>query len=107
VSLIMHKAEMGQGVYTSMPMLIAEELEVDLGQVHLEHAPPDDKLYADPLIGIQMTGGSTRISACPSEHRPEHRAAIRSTPNDLIPNRSPIQSGPTPEPTIPPWPSLA
>jgi isoquinoline 1-oxidoreductase subunit beta len=44
VSLIMHKAEMGQGVYTSMPMLIAEELEVDLGQIHLEHAPPDDKL---------------------------------------------------------------
>jgi isoquinoline 1-oxidoreductase subunit beta len=61
VSLIMHKAEMGQGVYTSMPMLIAEELEVDLGQIHLEHAPPDDKLYADPLLGGQMTGGSTSV----------------------------------------------
>jgi isoquinoline 1-oxidoreductase beta subunit len=61
VMLIVHKAEMGQGVYTSMPMLIAEELEVDLGQVHLEHAPPDDKLYADPLLGAQITGGSTAV----------------------------------------------
>jgi len=61
VILIMHKAEMGQGVYTSMPMLIAEELEVALDDVHLEHAPPDDKRYADPLIGIQMTGGSTSV----------------------------------------------
>jgi isoquinoline 1-oxidoreductase beta subunit len=61
VTLIVHKAEMGQGVYTSMPMLIAEELEVDLGRVHLEHAPPDDKLYADPLLGAQITGGSTAV----------------------------------------------
>src|SRR5947208_12933536 len=38
VTLIMHKVEMGQGTYTSMPMLLAEELEVDLSQVHLEHA---------------------------------------------------------------------
>ena len=34
---------MGQGTYTSMPMLIAEELEVELSQVQVEHAPPDDK----------------------------------------------------------------
>jgi len=61
VTLLMHKAEMGQGVYTSMPMLIAEELEVELGQVHLEAAPPDDTLYADPLIGQQMTGNSTSV----------------------------------------------
>ena len=42
-----------------MPMLIAEELEVDLAQVQLEHAPPNDKLYANPLFGFQATGGST------------------------------------------------
>src|SRR2546426_11971325 len=59
VTLIMHKVEMGQGTYTSMPMLLAEELEVDLSQVQLEHAPPDDARYAEPLFGVQETGGST------------------------------------------------
>src|SRR5262249_40555840 len=61
VTLVMPQVEMGQGTYTSMPMLIAEELEVDLGQVHLEHAPPSDKLYGNPLLGFQVTGGSTSI----------------------------------------------
>jgi isoquinoline 1-oxidoreductase beta subunit len=61
VTLIMPQVEMGQGTYTSMSMLIAEELEVDLARVRLEHAPPDDKLYANPLIGFQATGGSTSV----------------------------------------------
>src|SRR3989440_42350 len=61
VTLIMHKVEMGQGTYTSMPMLLAEELEVDLAQVQLEHAPADDALYAEPLFGVQETGGSTSV----------------------------------------------
>ena len=52
---------MGQGTYTAMPMLLAEELEVDLSQVRLEHAPPDDALYAEPLFGVQETGGSTSV----------------------------------------------
>ena len=52
---------MGQGTYTSMPMLLAEELEVGLDQVRLEHAPPDDKLYANPLFGDQETGASTSV----------------------------------------------
>ena len=52
---------MGQGTYTSMPMLLAEELEVDLSQIHLEHAPPNDELYAEPLFGVQETGGSTSV----------------------------------------------
>ena len=43
VTLVMPQVEMGQGTYTSMPMLIAEELEVDLAQVSLEAAPPDDR----------------------------------------------------------------
>ena len=59
--MIMHKVEMGQGTYTSMPMLLAEELEVDLSQVRLEHAPPSDELYAEPLFGVQQTGGSTSV----------------------------------------------
>jgi len=61
VTLIMHKVEMGQGTYTSMPMLLAEELEVELSQVHLEHAPADDARYAEPLFGVQETGGSTSV----------------------------------------------
>jgi isoquinoline 1-oxidoreductase subunit beta len=61
VTLIMHKVEMGQGTYTSMPMLLAEELEVDLDHIQLEPAPPDDKLYAEPLFGFQVTGGSSSV----------------------------------------------
>ncbi len=63
VTLIVCQVEMGQGTYTSMPMLIAEELEVDLSQVHVEHAPPDDKLYANPLLKFQVTGSSTSVRA--------------------------------------------
>src|SRR4029077_20097119 len=63
VVLVMPQVEMGQGTYTSMPMLIAEELEVDLAQVSLEAAPPDDRLYANPLVGFQVTGGSTSVMA--------------------------------------------
>ena len=61
VTLIMPYVEMGQGTYTSIPMLIAEELEIDLKQVQLEHAPPDEKLYANPLLGVQATGNSNAI----------------------------------------------
>jgi isoquinoline 1-oxidoreductase beta subunit len=61
VVLTMPYVEMGQGTYTSIPMLIAEELEVDLQQVRLEHAPPDEKLYANPLLGVQLTGNSNAI----------------------------------------------
>ena len=53
--------EMGQGTYTSIPMLIAEELEVDLKQVHLDHAPPNEKFYANPLLGVQATGNSNAM----------------------------------------------
>src|SRR5258708_1990272 len=64
VTLIMPHVEMGQGTYTSIPMLIAEELEVALTRVRLEHAPPDEKRYGNPLLGgVQGTGGSTAIRA--------------------------------------------
>ncbi|MGJ5199588.1 molybdopterin cofactor-binding domain-containing protein [Bradyrhizobium sp. HKCCYLRH1030] len=61
VVLTMPYVEMGQGTYTSIPMLIAEELEVDLKQVRLEHAPPDEKRYVNPLLGIQATGNSNAM----------------------------------------------
>jgi isoquinoline 1-oxidoreductase beta subunit len=64
IILTMPYVEMGQGIYTSLSMLMAEELEVDLEQVQLEHAPPDPKLYGNPVFGgIQATGGSTSIRA--------------------------------------------
>jgi len=50
-----------RGPTPSLPMLIAEELEVDVDKVVIEHSPPDDKVYANPLIGAQLTGGSTSI----------------------------------------------
>jgi isoquinoline 1-oxidoreductase subunit beta len=64
IVLTMPYVEMGQGTYTSIPMLIAEELEVELSQVRLEHAPPDEKLYGNPLLGgIQATGNSNAVRA--------------------------------------------
>ena len=63
VTLVMPQVEMGQGIYTSVATILAEELDVDLTQVVLQHAPPDEKLYANPLLGIQATGGSTSIRA--------------------------------------------
>src|SRR5580704_12530038 len=64
IVLTMPYVEMGQGTYTAIPMLIAEELEVDLRQVQLEHAPPNEKLYGNPLLGgIQATGNSNAIRA--------------------------------------------
>jgi isoquinoline 1-oxidoreductase beta subunit len=61
VTLIVHKVEMGQGTFTSIPMLLAEELGADLSKVKLEQAPADNSLYADPLLGGQVTGGSTSV----------------------------------------------
>jgi isoquinoline 1-oxidoreductase beta subunit len=64
IVLTMPYVEMGQGAYTSISMLIAEELEVDLKQVRLEHAPPNEKHYGNPLLGgIQATGNSNAIRA--------------------------------------------
>jgi isoquinoline 1-oxidoreductase beta subunit len=59
----MPEVEMGQGTYTALSMLIAEELEAALDQISLEAVPPDDQRYANPLIGSQVTGGSTSVRA--------------------------------------------
>jgi isoquinoline 1-oxidoreductase beta subunit len=61
VTLIISQIEMGQGVYTSVPMLLAEELEVGLDRVKVEHAPPDDQLYGLPGFGFMVTGHSTSV----------------------------------------------
>lgn len=61
VTFTIAQVEMGQGTYTSIPVLIAEEMAVRLDQVVIDHAPADDKRYANPLLGFQVTGGSTSI----------------------------------------------
>jgi isoquinoline 1-oxidoreductase beta subunit len=59
VRLVMPNVEMGQGIYTGACMMLAEELDVGLDQIKVEHAPPNEELYAMPLLGGQITGGST------------------------------------------------
>lgn len=59
VTVISPKIEMGQGIQTSIAMMVAEELEVPLSQVLVQEAVPDAALYTDPLLGGQVTGGST------------------------------------------------
>ena len=62
VTLISARSEMGQGVYTSMPMLIAEELNIDFKRVKVAIAPSNAKVYGNPLLGgAQLTGGSTSV----------------------------------------------
>ena len=61
ITLIMPNTEVGQGIYTSAAMLIAEELEVGLDQIQVQAAPPDLSKYIDPLLGDQATGGSASI----------------------------------------------
>src|SRR6202453_2736815 len=62
-TLVMPQVEMGQGVYTSISMIVAEELDAGFSQVMLEHAPPSDKLYGNPMFGIQATGNSNSVRA--------------------------------------------
>jgi isoquinoline 1-oxidoreductase beta subunit len=60
ITLLSARSEMGQGVYTSMPMLIAEELNVDISQIKVAAAPPGE-IYINALLGGQLTGGSTSV----------------------------------------------
>ena len=60
VTIVCHRSEMGQGTYTSIPMLVAEELEVDMRAIKVEMAPADP-VYINKLLGGQLTGGSTSV----------------------------------------------
>ena len=63
ITLIMPQVEMGQGIFTAIAMILAEELDADFAQVSLEAAPPNDKLYGNPVFGIQVTGNSNSVRA--------------------------------------------
>lgn len=60
ITIVVNKSEMGQGVYTSLPMLIAEELEADWSRIRVEPAPVA-AVYNHTGYGMQMTGGSSSI----------------------------------------------
>ena len=59
VTVVLAHSEMGQGIWTSLAMLIAEELECDWAKVRSEHAPTVAAIYGIPGVGMQLTGGST------------------------------------------------
>ena len=61
VTLIAPHTEVGQGIDTAQAMLVGDELDVGLDQIHVQPAPPDLKKYVDPLLGDQATGGSTSV----------------------------------------------
>ncbi|HEX7915723.1 xanthine dehydrogenase family protein molybdopterin-binding subunit [Rudaea sp.] len=58
VTVLLKHSEMGQGVWTSIPMVVADELDCDWSKVRVEHAPAAPE-YKHTVFGIQMTGGST------------------------------------------------
>ncbi len=60
ITIIIDKCEMGQGVFTALPMLIAEELDVTLAAIRVEFAPAG-KEYTNTLLGAQLTGASTSV----------------------------------------------
>ncbi len=63
ITLIIPQVEMGQGVYTALSMILAEELDAAFDRVAVEAAPPSDALYANPIFGIQVTGNSNSVRA--------------------------------------------
>ena len=60
-TLVMPQVEMGQGIYTAVAMILAEELDADYTGVELKHAPPNDTLYGNPTFKIQVTGNSNSV----------------------------------------------
>jgi isoquinoline 1-oxidoreductase beta subunit len=74
VTVIVNHSEMGQGVYTALPMLLAEELDADWNKVDYESAPVDPK-YNHPVFGMQITGGSSSVWSAFEQYRKAGAAA--------------------------------
>ncbi len=60
VTILVNKSEMGQGIYTALPMIAAEELEADWRRIRVEAAPVAP-VYNHTVFGTQVTGGSTSV----------------------------------------------
>src|SRR4051812_17072095 len=63
VAIMSPAAEMGQGSLTSLPLILAEELDADWSKVHIVVAPPNDDLYKNPAFGYMYTAGSNAVTA--------------------------------------------
>ena len=63
VAIMSPAAEMGQGSLTSLPLILAEELDADWSKVRVIVAPPDDELYKNPAFGFMYTAGSNAVTA--------------------------------------------
>ena len=61
VTIVNSVPEMGQGSLTTMPMIVADELDADLDKIKVEQAPADPKRYANPVTGNQAYGGSRGV----------------------------------------------
>jgi isoquinoline 1-oxidoreductase beta subunit len=69
ISIMSPAVEMGQGSLTSLPLILAEELDADWDRVRAIPAPPDDAIYANPAFGFMYTAGSTAVRAYYAELR--------------------------------------
>ncbi len=69
VTILSKHIEMGQGPFTGLATLVAEELDADWSQMRAVHSPADDKVYANLLFGMQGTGGSTAIANSYEQYR--------------------------------------
>jgi isoquinoline 1-oxidoreductase subunit beta len=79
VTVLLAHSEMGQGIWTGLAMLIAEELECDWSKVRCEHAPANVALYARIGRGVQMTGGSSSTRS-----EVERYGGVGATARDML-----------------------
>jgi isoquinoline 1-oxidoreductase beta subunit len=76
IVITVNRLEFGQGVHTSLPMILADELDAEWSQVVAELAPAAD-VYKDPVFGLQMVGGSASIANSFQQYR-ELGAKVRA-----------------------------
>ncbi len=91
ITIVVDKSEMGQGVMTSMPMLVAEELDADWPQIKTQQAPANE-VYKNLKFGIQATGGSTSVASSW-----EHLRQMGATAREMLVAAAAQQWGVTPD----------
>jgi isoquinoline 1-oxidoreductase beta subunit len=74
VTVVSKHTEMGQGIYTGLATILAEELDADWSQVRTESAPVDAQVYAHLMLGVQGTGGSMSIPNAWMQYQPARSA---------------------------------